>query len=254
LNDSLFLIGSAFVLAVAPFLGSFVATLAVRVLDVRSIILGRSHCPHCLHRLALADLVPILSWLWSLGRCRYCRSPVGIFYPGAEAAAMAIAVVSVVVFPGIDALISCGLGWTLLTLALIDLRHHILPDALTLPLAAAGLGTVWPRGGAALLDHALGSAAGLLIFLAISYIYQRLRDREGLGIGDAKLLAAGGAWVAWQGLASVVLIASAVALAVTIIQATRGGVRIQATTRIPFGLYLGPAIWLVWLVGPINLG
>ncbi len=168
---------------------------------------------------------------------------------------MVIAVVSVATFQGADVLISCGLGWSLLTLALIDLRHQLLPDALTLPLAALGLANAWLIGGGdALLDRAIGSAAGLLIFLLISFVYRRLRDREGLGMGDAKLLAAGGGWVAWQGLASVVLIASAIALTVTIIQAARGGVRIQATTRIPFGLYLGPAIWLVWLVGPIRFG
>ena len=188
------------------------------------------------------------------GRCRYCRAPIGILYPGAELAALAIAGVSVGTLHGSTVLIACALGWMLLALALIDLRHHTLPDALTLPLAVAGLATALLPEGATLLDRALGCVLGFVIFLSISIVYRRIRGREGLGMGDAKLLAAGGGWVAWQGLASVVLIASAAALAVAAVRATQDRSHIEATTRIPFGLYLGPAIWLVWLVGPINIG
>lgn len=167
---------------------------------------------------------------------------------------MAIAGVSVATLHGGTVLVACALGWTLLALALIDLRHHRLPDALTLPLAVAGLATAGLPEGASLFDRALGCALGFFIFLSISTVYRRIRGREGLGMGDVKLLAAGGAWVAWQGLASVVLIASAAALAVAAVQAAQDRSHIQATTRIPFGLYLGPAIWLIWLVGPINIG
>ena len=88
-----------------------------------------------------------------------------------------------------------------------------------------------------------------ILFYFVSISSRRLRGREGLGLGDAKLFAAGGAWVAWQGLASVVLVASVAALTVAGLQALHGGVR--ADNRIPFGLYLGPAIWLIWLIGPL---
>ena len=237
-------------LAAAPFIGSFVATAAVRAQFPRTLLLGRSACPNCHHRLGVADLVPLISWLATRGRCRHCGAPITIFYPCAELSALVIAVLTIVMLQGSAVLISCALGWTLLTLALIDLRHQILPDLLTLPLAIAGLTLAGFEGRDVLLDRALGCAIGFVFFYLLSVTYSRFRGREGLGLGDAKLLAAGGAWVAWQGLPSVVLVASAVALAVVGVQALmRGG--ISVTTRIPFGLYLGPAIWLVWLIGPL---
>jgi leader peptidase (prepilin peptidase)/N-methyltransferase len=77
-----------------------------------------------------------------------------------------------------------------------------------------------------------------------------LRGREGLGFGDAKLLAAGGAWLSWQSVPSVVLIAAVLALAVVLGIALVRRTRLSAATRVPFGPYLAAAIWLVWLYGP----
>ena len=243
-------ISSAFVLIAAPFIGCFVATAAVRAAAPRTLFLGRSACLSCGHRLGLADLVPLVSWFASRGRCRHCRGPISFLYPGAELAAVAVALLSITMLQGSNVLISCALGWTLLMLALIDLRHQLLPDPLTLPLAIAGLALAGLASGPVLLDRALGCAAGFVFFYLISDIYLRVRGREGLGLGDAKLLAAGGAWVAWQGLPSVVLVASTAALAVVGVQALSGA-GFRTTARIPLGLYLAPAIWLVWLIGPL---
>jgi leader peptidase (prepilin peptidase)/N-methyltransferase len=147
---------------------------------------------------------------------------------------------------------SLALGWTLLALAAIDLRHYLLPDTLTLPLLALGLAVAWLIEPARLGAHALGAAAGFVGFAVIAWLYQRLREREGLGRGDAKLLAAGGAWLGWQALPSVVALAAAVALAVALAGALRGG-KLGPTTRIAFGPHLALAIWLVWLYGPLVL-
>ena len=143
-----------------------------------------------------------------------------------------------------EPLVVCALAVVLAALALFDLRQGRLPDWLTLPLAAAGLLLAW-RGGA-LADSLLGAALGYAVFEGLALAYRRLRGREGLGGGDAKLAAAAGAWVGWQGLPSVVLVAAAGALAVALVRR-----RLDGSESVRFGAYLAPAILLVWLLGPL---
>ena len=121
----------------------------------------------------------------------------------------------------------------------------MLPDALTLPLAAGGLLLAW--NGPAFVDHILGAVAGFAVFAAAAWAYRRIRGREGLGLGDAKLLAAAGAWVAWQGLASVVFIAAVAGLGVALARAAASGRTPAASDRVPFGATLALGLWLVWL-------
>ena len=106
----------------------------------------------------------------------------------------------------------CGLGWTLLALSWIDWRHMILPDVLTLPLVLAGLGCGFHARSDNIVDHAAGAAIGYLLFIGVAWAYRLARGRDGLGEGDAKLLAAAGAWVTWLGLAEVMLIAAVTGL------------------------------------------
>ena len=87
----------------------------------------------------------------------------------------------------------------------------------------------------------------------IASVYRRVRGREGLGLGDAKLLAAAGAWLGWQALPSVVLIAAACGLALALATALGGG-KLGWTSRIAFGPHLALAFWLVWLFGPVVIG
>jgi len=143
------------------------------------------------------------------------------------------------------------LGWTLLCLAVIDARHLILPDALTLPLLLLGLVVAALLPGGRLVDHGIGAAVGFLAFAAVGAIYRRLRGRDGLGLGDAKLLAAAGAWVGWAGLPGVVLIAAALGLLATLAlrMTGRGG---PAEAPVPFGPWLCAAIWCTWLYGPLQ--
>jgi leader peptidase (prepilin peptidase) / N-methyltransferase len=243
---------SILLLLIAPFVGSFLGVVVERLPAGRPIALARSSCDHCGATLGARDLVPLLSWLARRGRCGCGKVRLGAFYPGIELAALAVAVSATLVVPGWLLWASLALGWTLLVLAAIDLRHYLLPDALTLPLIAAGLAVAWLIEPARLGDHALGAAAGFIGFAVIAWSYRRLREREGLGRGDAKLLAAGGAWLGWQALPSVVALAAAVALAVALAGALLGA-KLGATTRIAFGPYLALAIWLVWLYGPLVL-
>lgn len=236
----------------APFVGSFVGLVAERLPRAEPVLFGRSVCRSCRRQLSPRDLVPLLSWLATRGRCRHCDTPLGLRYPLTELAALAIALWAATTLDGWSVLTGCMLGWTLLTLALADWREKVLPDALTLPLIGAGLAAALVLPQLDPIAHALGAAAGLTLFLAISATFRRLRGYEGLGGGDAKLFAAAGAWVGWQGLASVLLIASVAALAVVIIMISAGK-RDIGREEIAFGPYLCFGFWFVWLYGPVAI-
>lgn len=153
---------------------------------------------------------------------------------------------------GADLWFSVILGWGLLTLAAIDWRQLWLPDILTIPLALVGLLMALWLGLDAFVDHAIGAIAGLAFLGLIGWVYRRIRGRDGLGLGDAKLLAASGAWVAWQGLPTVVLFGAALGLAQAFIMAAMGR-PVHAATKLPFGTHLCLATWVVWLYGPLAI-
>jgi leader peptidase (prepilin peptidase)/N-methyltransferase len=231
---------------VAPFIGSFLGVLIQRLPQGRPVAAGRSACDHCGHRLGARDLVPFLSYLLSRGRCRYCGEAIGWFPVAVEAAAVAVAGWAAVAADGPDIWLACLLGWTLLTAAWIDLRTMILPDVLTLPLLLAGLAVTAALSPGLVADHALAAALGYLLLFGTARAYRRLRGRDGLGLGDAKLLAALGAWLGLSSLPIILVLASCTGLAA----AGAGmllGKRVTAATAIPFGPFLAAAGWLAWL-------
>jgi leader peptidase (prepilin peptidase) / N-methyltransferase len=240
-------------LLLAPLIGSFLGVVVERLPEGRPLMLARSTCPACGEVLHAQDLVPLLSWTWRRGWCRCGRFRLGAFYPAIEIAALAVAASAVLVLSGWLLWVSLALGWTLLTLAAIDLRHYLLPDRLTLPLIPAGLATAYLIDPARLPVHAIGAAAGFVAFAGIAWAYRRVRRRAGLGLGDAKLLAGAGAWLGWPALPGLVVAAAVGALAVALAHAALGE-RLAAATRIAFGPYLALALWLFWLYGPLLLG
>ena len=243
----------AWALVASPFVGSFVALLVIRLPRGEPILIGRSACPACGRRLRPLDLVPLLNWLLLRGRCRTCGSAITGFYTAMELASLVIALWATTLFSGWLLWASCLLGWSLLALAAIDWRDGLLPDTLTLPLLLAGLAVIAGLDTARLPAHTFGAVAGYLGFATIGFLYARVRRRDGLGLGDAKLLAAAGAWLSWEGLPSVILVAALTALAVTLVQSANRGT-LRADRRIAFGPYLSLAIWLVWLYGPLVIG
>lgn len=144
---------------------------------------------------------------------------------------------------------TCLLGWGLLALAWIDWRTMRLPNLLTLPLLAAGLAFAWYDDGADFPAHAIGAGAGYAVLALIGLAYRLTRGQEGLGLGDAKLLAAGGAWLGWAALPATLLLATLLALAVALAQRL-GGRAVRRDTALPFGPMLALAIWLARLYGP----
>jgi len=140
-----------------------------------------------------------------------------------------------------------------LALAASDLRRYLLPDALTLALGVSGLGFAALLQRSAITDHMIGVIVGFAAFEIIARGYRLLRGRDGLGGGDAKLMAAAGAWVGWQGLTSVVLVGSMAALAATLLVEKLHGRDLSGTTRIPLGAYLSVGIWITWIIGPLSM-
>jgi leader peptidase (prepilin peptidase)/N-methyltransferase len=237
----------------APFVGSFLGVLIRRLPAGEAVAIARSRCDNCGQTLRPRDLAPVVSYIAAGGRCRHCGAPIGRFHLVVELAAMAIALWAASLDAGPRLWADCFLGWCLLALAWIDARHMLLPDALTLPLILAGLGFAFWLDPASLPDRAVGAVVGWTLFWAISRLYRATRGRDGLGAGDAKLLAAGGAWVSWAGLAPVMLISAISGIGLwTILRlaSKRESRAIAAATPIPFGPPLALAIWLVWLYGP----
>lgn len=159
---------------------------------------------------------------------------------------LAVAASAVMWAPGKALPAALGLGWALALLAVIDVKALRLPDAITLPLVAIGLAAGPWTLGTPILDHAIGAAGGYAVLALAAWVFARLRGREGLGLGDAKLLAAAGAWLGWRALPMVVLIAAGGGLAWAGLLVLRKG-KGALNEPIPFGLPLCAAIWLLWL-------
>lgn len=174
--------------------------------------------------------------------------------PSIVASAMAVVVVSFSLLPLVAAVFSCLLGLAMLGIVVADSRWFIVPDVLSLPAIVVGLlasgSLLNPASDTfASSHHVIGMVAGGLGFWLVRVAYAWLRQQEGLGLGDVKLAAAAGAWVGWQELANVVLLASSLALAaITLVSLVRGK-SVSATDKLPFGCFLAPSIWLVWLLG-----
>jgi leader peptidase (prepilin peptidase)/N-methyltransferase len=111
-------------------------------------------------------------------------------------------------------------------------------------------GVLEPDAGS-VAAHALGALSGYVFVRLLRLAYRALRGREGMGLGDAKLLAAAGAWVSWQGLPSVLVIAALSALAVVLLWR---GSKIDPVQRVPFGVFLSLGLWITWLYGPLTQG
>src|SRR5262249_20153377 len=142
---------------------------------------------------------------------------------------------------------SVVLALPLAILSAIDLRDHRLPDILTLPLAAAGL--IAPFTAAATLWwHAASAVIGFVALAGVAATYRYLRGRDGLGLGDAKLFAASGAWLGAEALPLVLVWACGAAIVGVLIVSVRWR-EMSSATRVPFGPFLAFGTWMVWLYG-----
>lgn len=218
--------------------------------DRYGLALPRSHCPQCKAPIIFPWLIPIAGYLLSRGQCRHCRGQIPRLYPALEVAGLSLGLIGAVVMPtwyaGATFLI---FGLSMIAAGVIDARTGYLPDAITLPLIGVGLAlsiipvfAPWPQAMA-------GAVVGYGSFWALGAVFKKLRGIEGLGLGDAKLLAAIGSFVGVYALPFVVLFASASALIVIAGRAAYHRAPPSAGTEIRFGPYLAAAGGAVVLIG-----
>lgn len=170
-----------------------------------SVVFPGSHCPACGHPVAPRDNVPVLGWLLLRGKARCCGAPLSIRYPMIELLGGALSVGLVLTRledPSLELWTALGLYLLYLTLALslvalaaIDLETMLLPDVLTLGLIAIGLASAPFRQDTSFFEAIIAClGGGLAIWIPFIWGYEKLRGVPGMGLGDAKLIAAAGAW------------------------------------------------------------
>lgn len=165
-----------------------------------------SACPHCGHRLSWAENIPLISYLLLGGRCSTCRQAISWRYPLVEAAAAVAAVPICYRFGfGEHGFQVCVFAWYAIAIMAIDLTWLLIPDVLSLSLLWVGLLVAVRKGGAAAEGAILGAAAGYSALWLVSRFGRRVMGREVMGLGDAKLLAAIGAWVGVAGVLKVTI-------------------------------------------------
>ena len=160
-------------------------------------------------------------------------------------------VASLVMVPGPRGFAGAGLAGLTFAIAAVDIRRFIIPDELTaaavaLGLVHAALDAIEPLAQAVAWS-ALRGAVLALAFLILRLLYRRLRGREGIGLGDVKLMGAAGVWLDWSIIPIAVEIAAVAALGTYLIRHLWFRRAVRATTMLPFGLFLAPAIWIGWL-------
>lgn len=173
-------------------------------------------------------------------------------YAVAIALGFGIAAVSFSALGPRAALVSCLLGWTMAAIAVIDAQRFTIPDTLSLPAIPIGLlasgSLLDPSSGQLVsLDHVLGACLGGAGLWLVRETYFGMRGREGIGLGDVKLASAAGAWTGWYPLSQVILLAAALALSLAIALALVQRKKLSGAEKIPFGTFLAPSTWIVWL-------
>ena len=235
--------------ALGAIIGSFLGAALERMPGGRSVLRGRSSCDSCGKALTVGELVPLVSWAVQRGVCRGCGAPIGLWQLACELGAAAIAVVAAVwgAFP----LAAMVLGWQLLLLALLDLRHMWLPRGLSGLLAASGavyaLAVAWRDQDPDVLILSLaGGAFGFATLWLLALAYRRVRGREGLGGGDPPMLGAIGLWLGPLGVIHTLLAASFGGLLVAA-AIHFGSRKIGAETALPLGTCLAAAAWPIFV-------
>jgi leader peptidase (prepilin peptidase) / N-methyltransferase len=220
-----------------------------------NLVVPRSACPACKAPVTALQNIPIVSYLVLGGHCAACGARISVRYPLVEALTGVLsALVAWRLGFGWPALAGLALTWFLVPLTFIDIDLQLLPDDLTLPLLWLGLIlSLWgPQSGAAavpvdLRSSLIGAVAGYLSLWSIYHLFRLATGKEGMGYGDFKLFAALGAWLGWQMLLPIALIAAAVgAVTGIVILSVKGKDR---GTPIPFGPFLAAAGWLMLIFG-----
>ena len=218
-----------------------------------NLMVPRSRCPDCGHAIQWFENIPVASYMVLGGKCRSCRTPISIRYPGVELLTAAL-------FAwcgwhwGLTwtAFAWCGFSAALVALTFIDWDTTLLPDDITLPLLWAGLcAAALGVTQTSLPDALWGAVAGYLSLWLVYWMFKLVTGKEGMGYGDFKLYAALGAWLGWQALIAVILMASVIGAVIGI------GIKIFGKLReggyVPFGPFLAIAGVTAMIAGPASI-
>ena len=222
--------------------GSFANVCIYRLPENKNVITGRSSCPNCKNKIPWYDNIPLLSFILLMGKCRLCKKQIDLQYFIVELVS-AISFVSIYYFFGLTlaALLLLILSIFFIIIFFIDLKHFIIPNELTFPLMIIGFiksfdpnlnQTIFPN----YINSLIGGLFGYSIIWLIIFIYKKIRNKEGMGLGDAKLLAVVGFWFGWLSIPFTIFISSLVAL-ILVIPSILNKSR-NMTSQIPFGPYI----------------
>jgi leader peptidase (prepilin peptidase) / N-methyltransferase len=202
---------AALTFAVGACIGSFLNVCIYRLPEDESVVWPGSRCPRCQHEIAWYDNLPIVSWLILRARCRNCAAPIAARYPLVELLTGAFALAALVRFGATpQAFVAFAFSAALLTVTFIDLDHFIIPDEVSLPGILVGLAVSLLPGGIGLLDAFGGTVFGGGILWLVAWAYEQVTGTEGMGFGDVKLLAMIGAFLGWQAIPMVLVVASVI--------------------------------------------
>ncbi|HEV2986469.1 MAG TPA: prepilin peptidase [Vicinamibacterales bacterium] len=216
--------------------GSFLNVCVYRLPLGKSVAWPASGCPRCARLLSWYENIPVLSWVVLRGRCRTCAAPIGVRYPIIEALT-AVMFGAAWWYYGPSALLASRLvlGCALIVLFAIDLEHHLLPNAITLPGIVVGfVFSFFAEPG--WMASLIGLVAGGGVLFGVAEAYYRIRHEEGLGMGDVKMLAMVGAFLGWKLTLVTLMLASLSGslIGLLLIVSGRGGMKYA----LPFGTFL----------------
>ena len=231
-----------FVIIIGGLWGSFANVCIVRLPVDKGVVTGRSTCPKCRKQIRWYDNIPIFSYVFLKAKCRDCSAKINVKYLLVEL----ICALSFVWFfylfgLSLTTLLFFILSIFFIIIFFIDLKHFIIPNELTFPLMAIGLlksfdpnlnQYLFPN----FLNSLIGGVAGYIIIWMIIFIYKRLRNKEGMGLGDAKLLSAIGFWFGWISIPFILFFSSFIALVLAIPSLINKSKNLSS--QIPFGPYL----------------
>jgi len=222
--------------------GSFSNACIYRLPNDQSVIKGRSFCPSCKNQIKWYDNIPFLSFIFLKGKCRNCSNKISSQYFLVEfISAISFVIIYHLYGISITTLLLIILSIFFIIIFFIDLKHFIIPNELTFPLMFIGFiksfepnlnQTIFPN----YINSLIGGVFGYLIIWLIIFFYKKVRNKEGMGLGDAKLMAVVGFWFGWASIPFTIFISSFVALIFAIPSLLKKNKNMA--TQIPFGPYV----------------
>ena len=231
----------ALVIILGALWGSFANVCIFRLPKEKGVVSGRSYCPKCKKKIVWYDNIPIISFFLLGGKCRKCKKSISIQYVIVEAINI-VSFITIYYFFGISIItvLLMMLSLSFLIIFFIDLKHFIIPNVLTFPMMIVGFLKSFDPNLPSLFPNYINSLVGGLfgygVIWSIIYFYKQIRKKEGMGLGDAKLLAVVGFWFGWISIPFVLFLSSVLALlwvAPDLIKKSK-----KLTSQIPFGPYI----------------